>query len=164
MHKDSTNTEQLNLPAYPVQLERIGGKTHIWDSIRQRYVVLTPEEWVRQHYVHYMIDWLHYPEITFSLEGQVKGDYTAQRTDLMIRGIGAVPWVIVEFKAPQLALAESMWQQLYRYNLMYRASHLVLTNGIEQLVCCINYQKGSYQFLPQLPTFEELKMWHQSLS
>lgn len=162
MYKDSADV--LNLPAYEAIIEEENGKKLIYDDIRRKSVVLTPEEWVRQHFVHYLREHLGYPRASFALETRVAAAHTAQRTDTIIYGVGGVPWMVVEYKAAHLELTRDMWQQICRYNLTYRAAHLVLTNGRQHMVCQIDYQRGTYQFLDSVPSFAALRAYHQSIN
>lgn len=146
----------LNLPSYPAQIEDIDGKLYIFDDIRGKMVHLTPEEWVRQHFVHYLIDCLGYPRMSINSERQLMDMPRANRTDTVVFGHGGEPWVLIEYKAPSLILTKEMWQQLSNYNLVYRSPYLVLTNGLKHIVCKIDYQEKRYQFLSELPSYKQL--------
>ena len=160
MCKDNANV--LNLPAYGAIIEEENGKKLIYDDIRRKRVALTPEEWVRQHFVHYLREHLGYPLASFALETRVAAAHTAQRTDTIIYGVGGKPWMVVEYKAAHLELNREMWQQICRYNLTYKAAHLVLTNGRQHMVCQIDYRTGEYEFLSSVPSFAALRAYHQS--
>ncbi len=151
LHKGRINL--LNLPAYSVQIEEIDGSLYLFDDIRGKWVSLTPEEWVRQHFVHYLIDVLGYPRMAISNEMRLKDAPKAGRTDTVVFGGGGQPWILIEYKAPSLALTKDMWQQLCNYNLTYHASYLVLTNGLKHIVCKIDYTEQKHQFLLELPSY-----------
>ena len=152
----------MNLPNFEFKIRKENDKYQIFDRIRQTFVALTPEEWVRQHFVHYLREHLGYPLASFALETRVAAAHTAQRTDTIIYGVGGKPWMVVEYKAAHLELTREMWQQICRYNLTYKAAHLVLTNGRQHMVCQINYHTGEYEFLGSVPSFADLRAYHQS--
>lgn len=150
-YKDKVNL--LNLPSYDARIEDVEGKLYVFDDIRGKMVHLTPEEWVRQHFVHYLMDCLGYPRMSITNEMQLIDTPRASRTDTVVFGHGGEPWVLIEYKAPSLRLTKEMWQQLSNYNLSYRSPYLVLTNGLKHIVCRINYQERKYQFLTELPSY-----------
>ncbi|MCI6154170.1 MAG: type I restriction enzyme HsdR N-terminal domain-containing protein [Bacteroidales bacterium] len=160
MCKDNANV--LNLPAYRAIITEEKGKKVIFDDIRNKNVALTPEEWVRQHFVHYLRECLGYPRACFSVETKIVGKHTAQRTDTIVYGVGGIPWIVVEYKAAHLDLTSEMWQQVCRYNLTYKAAHLVLTNGRQQIVCRIDYGTGAYQFLDEVPSYASLRRFYDT--
>ena len=146
----------LNLPTFNVKLSEREGKTFIFDSLRRRYVTLTPEEWVRQHFVHFLIEQKGYPaawlanEVTLQLNGTRKrADTVLYRSDLSAR-------MIVEYKAPEVEITQRVFDQIMRYNQVLRVDYLIVSNGIRHFCCHIDYQQNSYSFLQEIPRYEEL--------
>ncbi|MBO4984887.1 MAG: type I restriction enzyme HsdR N-terminal domain-containing protein [Bacteroides sp.] len=146
----------LNLPTFNVKLSEREGKTFIFDSLRRRYVTLTPEEWVRQHFVHFLIEQKGYPaawlanEVTLQLNGTRKrADTVLYRSDLSAR-------MIVEYKAPEVEITQRVFDQIMRYNQVLRVDYLIVSNGIRHFCCHIDYQRNSYSFLQEIPRYEEL--------
>lgn len=154
MCKGKTNL--LNLPAYPTRIEEVNGKRSIYDDVRDKWVALTPEEWVRQHFIHYLLEHLHYPKLSITNEARVLGTQRAGRTDTIVFGHGGRPWMLIEYKAPTLPLSREMWHQLSNYNMTYQAPYLVLTNGCQHLVCRIDYCSGQCSFVPKIPSYAAL--------
>lgn len=134
----------------------------VYDPLRAKRVQLTPEEWVRQHFVHMMMTELGYPRASISNECVLPGEGAAKRTDTVIYGHGAEPWVVIEFKSPELSLSADMWHQLTGYNLRLGARHLVLTNGIQQIVCRIAHNGKSYSYLDTLPGYTEMITYYKN--
>ena len=148
---------ELNLPTYPYRLRRNpDGNIAIWDSVRRRYVVLTPEEWVRQHFVAFLIDHKGYPaglmanEVALSLNG------TSRRSDSVVYDHSAKPLVIIEYKAPSVKISQKTFDQIIRYNMVFQAPYLIVSNGLNHYCCHIDFENRSYKFLPDIPSYQEL--------
>ncbi|MBU6324923.1 MAG: type I restriction enzyme HsdR N-terminal domain-containing protein [Bacteroidetes bacterium] len=121
----------LSFPAYQFQLRRQGQKNYIFDRIRKKYVVLTPEEWVRQHVVFWLLDDYGVPEGWIALERGIIINGLRRRTDLMVMNREAVPMILVECKAPQIPVNQAVVEQALRYNMETGVRYLWLTNGLE---------------------------------
>ena len=147
---------ELNLPKYPVRLTRRDGKPYIYDELRRKFVRLTPEEWVRQHFVHFLLDEGGYPKELMQNEVGLQLGATPKRCDTLLYDRSLRPQMILEYKAPHIPLSEAVLQQIVRYNYVLRVPYLVLSNGIEHLVCQIDYDEMTYTFLPQFPAYSEL--------
>ncbi len=143
---------KLNLPAFDYKLKKADGKVWIFDGIRKKYVVLTPEEWVRQHFVHYLTIMLSYPKALVKIEGGLHYNQLAKRSDIVVFNRSGKPWMIVECKAPEIELTERAAQQVSVYNSAHNAEYIVLTNGIRHL--CFDVSSGikSLGTLPDYPT------------
>ncbi len=147
--------DMLNLPSAPLRYERQGAQLKVLDPLRRRFVALTPEEWVRQHFVHYLIAFRGYPaglmanEITLSLNG------TSRRCDSVIYDRLGKPWMIVEYKAASVPVTRTVFEQILRYNIVMRAPYLTVTNGLHIYCCHIDIADGSYQFIDDLPAFPD---------
>ena len=146
----------LNLPQYPIKVAKRDDRAVVFDELRRRYVALTPEEWVRQHFVHYLITYKHYPaglvanEISLTLNGMAK------RCDTVVYDRQAHPRVIVEYKAPHIEITQKVFSQISRYNMVLRVDFLIVSNGRQHYCCRMDYTANSCRFLPGIPFFEEL--------
>ena len=151
--------EALNLPAFDVRL-RISPKTQleeIWDTQRKRWVRLTPEEWVRQHFVHFLISEQGFPSGCIGNEMSIKVGQLEKRCDSVIFGKDGKPLMIVEYKAPTVAITQKVFNQISRYNITMQVDWLIVSNGLQHYCCHLNREQNRFEFLPQLPRFEELQ-------
>lgn len=151
--------EALNLPAFDVRL-RISPKTQleeIWDTQRKRWVRLTPEEWVRQHFVHFLISEQGFPSGCIGNEMSIKVGQLEKRCDSVIFGKDGKPLMIVEYKAPTVAITQKVFNQISRYNITLQVDWLIVSNGLQHYCCHLNREQNRFDFLPQLPRFEELQ-------
>lgn len=146
----------LNFPEYPFRLKREAGTIFIFDEIRKKFLVLTPEEWVRQHVVQYLINEKQFPKSLIQLEGGLKLNTLQKRTDIVIFNRSGERLVIVECKAPQVKITQDVFDQIARYNMVHRAEWLLVSNGLNHYCCRIDFQNNSYSFLPELPAFDAL--------
>ena len=133
-------------------MHRTGGKD-IYDRLRKRYVALTPEEWVRQHFVNYLIGYLGYPESFMANEVGLTLNGTRRRCDTVVYDNTLRPRVIVEYKAPSVALTERVFDQIVRYNMVLKVEYLIVSNGIRHYCCRIDYSAGTYSFLREIPEY-----------
>ena len=147
----------LHLPSYPALIEEQSGRSVIYDVYRQSMVALTPEEWVRQHFVHYLIDVLGYPQPLMQNEVALRLGETSKRCDTLLYDKALRPQMILEYKAPHVALTETVLQQIVRYNYVLRVPYLVLSNGLDHLVCRIDYDTMGYTFLSEFPSYDSLE-------
>ncbi len=121
---------ELNLPKIQATYKKEGGKVFIFDIIRKKHIVLTPEEWVRQHMIHYLIDHLQYPKALFRIEGSLTFNKLRKRSDIVIYDRQAQPWMLIECKAPTLKLTQKAFNQVAVYNMTIGARYVAVTNGI----------------------------------
>ena len=140
------NLPKLNLPPIHLRGKREGDRTYIWDSVRRMFLVLTPEEWVRQHILGYLINHLHYLPQQISLEHSVNLNGMAQRADIVVFGNDAKAEILVECKAPDIEITEAVLAQAVRYNSVVGARYILLSNGIETKRY-IRTEEGRYQEL-----------------
>lgn len=147
----------LNLPAFPYKIIRKEGKSRIFDILRRKYVTLTPEEWVRQHFVHFLTEHKGYPMGLLANEVRIVLNGTDKRCDTVLYGRDLRPRMIVEYKAPDVEISQTVFDQITRYNMVLKADYLVVTNGIRHYCCRIDYLSGSYSFLHGIPSYAELK-------
>jgi type I site-specific restriction endonuclease len=145
--------QDLNLPTYKFKLKSNENKTLIFDNLRKKYVVLTPEEWVRQHYVSYLIEEKKYPTSLIAIEKQLVINNRKKRTEILVFKSDGKPEIIVECKAPSIKLTQVTFNQIARYNLKLKANFLILTNGLEHFYCKMDFEKETYIFLKEIPNY-----------
>ncbi|WP_118194142.1 type I restriction enzyme HsdR N-terminal domain-containing protein [Albibacterium indicum] len=143
----------LNLPPYPFRLKQEDGKVFIFDELRKRYLLVTPEEWVRQHWIQYLINQKRYPKTLIQCEGGLKLNELQKRTDLLIFNRTGEKILIAEFKAPSVKITQEAFDQIARYNLIHRVPLLVVSNGLQHYYCHIDFERKSYQYIEDLPDF-----------
>lgn len=147
--------QKLNLPEYSFRTKTEEGKTLIFDSVRKKFVVLTPEEWVRQNFIQYLIREKKYPESLMAVEKQIKVNGKQRRFDLLIYLRNGQPLLIAEFKAPGVKINQDAFDQVVRYNMALRVERVVVSNGLEHFACEINYPKNTYSYLHGVPEYCE---------
>jgi type I site-specific restriction endonuclease len=145
----------LNLPEYPFRLKQEFGVYHIFDELRKKYLVLTPEEWVRQHVVQYIIQEKGYPKSLIQLEGGLKLNSLQKRTDVVVFNTSGEKILLIECKAPSVKITQSVFDQIARYNFIHKVPLLFVSNGLQHYVCKIDIKESNYQFVEQLPHFEK---------
>lgn len=148
--------QQLNLPSIDAKIIEERGKKRIFDIIRKKYVALTPEEWVRQHFIRFMIDVMKYPAGLLAVEAMVKVNMLKQRADIVLYNRKLKPVLVVECKAPQLEIGQETVNQAARYNLTLGVNYLVVTNGLVSYCIRLNKTGEGNQVVSELPLFSEL--------
>lgn len=146
--------QKLNLPNYIFKLKSNENKTLIFDKWRKKYMVLTPEEWVRQHFVQYLIDEKKYPVSLIAIEKQLTINNLKKRTDIVIFSSDGMPDIIVECKAPKIKISQDTFDQIARYNLKLNANYLVVTNGLQHYFCKLDKENETYIFLKDIPDYQ----------
>lgn len=148
----------LNLPTFQIKTTHRNGRTQIYDFLRRRYVTLTPEEWVRQHFTHFLVDHLGYPAALLGNEVTIDVGGVARRCDTVLyRREGGTPRLIVEYKAPDIPISERVFNQISAYNSVLRADYLIVSNGVEHYCCHLDYVHRTAEFLPGIPRHAELR-------
>lgn len=145
--------QKLNLPFFDFRLKSNENKTLIFDSLRKKYVVLTPEEWVRQHYSRYLTEVKKYPVSLIAIEKQLTINQLKKRTDIVIFDTNGLPKIIVECKAPSIKITQDTFDQIARYNLKLNAQFLVVTNGLQHYYCMLDTENERYVFLQDIPEY-----------
>ena len=143
--------QQLNFPSYSFRLKASENKTLIFDIVRKKYVVLTPEEWVRQHCIHFLHFEKGYALSLMAIEKQLKIHSLTRRTDIVVYTNEGLPLIVVECKAPSVEISQATFDQIARYNMELDAALLMVTNGISHFYSFIDHEHKSYQFLADLP-------------
>ena len=146
----------LNLPVFDTKINVRNGKNVIFDVIRKRYVALTPEEWVRQHFVHFLIAHKGYPSTLLANEVMVKLNGTTKRCDTVLYRRDLSARMIVEYKAPHIEITQAVFDQITRYNMVLKVDYLIVSNGMQHYCCRIDYAHQSYTFLQDIPDYNIL--------
>lgn len=142
----------LNLPDYPIKVSTMsGGKLRVWDPLRLKYVSLTPEEYVRQRFIAWLIKDLHYPRALLANEVALKFNEMVRRCDTLAVDRQGNPFMVVEYKAPDVKITQKVFDQIVRYNMVFRAPYITVTNGLNHYCCRVDSCCGTYQFIPQIP-------------
>ena len=143
--------QELNFPPIPYRLKNTENNLSIFDVIRKKYVVLQPEEWVRQHCLHYLIEEKKYPKSLINVEKELKLHGLKKRYDIVVYNSDGSVHLIVECKAPNIHIDQNTFDQIARYNLILKAKYLMVTNGINHYFCQMDFKLKSYNFLRDLP-------------
>ena len=146
----------LNLPSFDISIAQRNGRPTVFDPLRRRFVALTPEEWVRQHFVNYLVQHLHYPAGLMANEVELTVGDKHLRCDTLLYNKDMQPQMIIEYKAPHIALSQKVFDQITAYNLLLHVDYLVVSNGMEHLCCQMDYDNRRYVFLPNIPDYNQL--------
>ena len=151
-----TDYPTLNLPAADLRLRHDGSSVSVFDPLRRRYVRLTPEEWVRQHFVHFLINHKGYPSGLLANEISLQLNGTARRCDSVLYGRDCQPQMIIEYKAPHIALTQKVFDQISRYNIIMRTPWLIISNGMKHICCHLDLDAQTYAFMTDIPAYADL--------
>ena len=146
--------QKLNLPHYKFRIKSNENKMLIFDNLRKKYMVLTPEEWVRQNFVQFLIETKKYPNSLIAIEKQVVVNNLKKRSDILVFNKEGNPHIIVECKAPKIKITQATFDQIARYNLKLKANFLIVTNGLEHFYCKMDFEKETYIFLKEIPDYK----------
>lgn len=145
--------QKLNLPNYQFRIKSNENKLFIFDFIRKKEVVLTPEEWVRQHFLMYLVTEKKYPASLIAVEKKLTINTLTKRTDIVVYNTDGKPAIIVECKAPNVNITQQVFDQIARYNLKLTAQYLIVTNGLHHFYCQIDAENETYLFLEDIPNW-----------
>lgn len=148
---------ELNLPRFDIKTKMIQNKPYIWDKLRKKYIALTPEEWVRQHFVNYLVSEKKYPQTLIANEMQIILNNQKKRCDSVVYNNSLKPIVIIEYKAPDVKITQHVFDQIARYNIILRVPFLIVSNGMEHYCCKIDYENQSFTYLQEIPDFNDIK-------
>lgn len=143
----------LNLPTYKFRIKSTKNKYVIFDIVRKKYVSLTPEEWVRQHFIHFLIEEKNYPISLIAIEKQVIINNLMKRTDILVFNTKGIPHIVIECKAPSIKISQDTFDQIARYNLKLNANFLIVSNGLEHFYCKMDFKNEAYIFLKTIPNY-----------
>ena len=145
--------QSLNFPVYDFRFKNSENKVHIFDTIRKKFVVLQPEEWVRQNVVQFLIHEKKYPKSLINVEKQLKVNTLKKRYDIVIfDSLGKIT-LLVECKSPKITMNQETFDQIAKYNMQLKAEFLMVTNGLQHFYCKMDFSKEKYTFLEQIPDF-----------
>lgn len=148
--------QELNLPRYEISVKRNGKRLTIFDFLRRRHVALTPEEWVRQHFVHFLVEHKGYPKGLLANEVELSIGEKSLRCDSILYDSNLKPRMIVEYKAPSVAVTQKVFQQIATYNLLLHVDYLVVSNGLTHYCVKMDYDNQKYLFLEDIPEYKNL--------
>jgi hypothetical protein len=147
----------LNLPPFDPKIRKgKDDKLSIFDPLRNKYVALTPEEWVRQHFIHFLIEHRGYPQTLLANEIAITLNGTTKRCDTVLYDIHMSPQMIVEYKAPNIPITQKVFDQITRYNMVLHVEYLIVSNGMNHYCCKIDLKENRYTFLQDIPAYENL--------
>ena len=146
----------LNLPPHPFKLLEKDGKTFIFDGLRKKHLVLTPEEWVRQHFIQFLINEKHFPKALLQIEGGLILHQLQKRTDIVVFNRAGEKIMVVECKAPSVKIDQAVFDQAARYNSVHQTKWIVVTNGLTHFFAEINHLEKSFNFKEELPVYDDL--------
>jgi hypothetical protein len=147
---------RLNFPEYQFRITEKNGKLSIFDPVRKKYVVFTPEEWVRQHVIQYLVNEKQIPLSLITVEAEFQLFKTRKRFDITVSDRNGRPLLLVECKAPSVPVTQEVMDQAVRYNFAMQVGFLMLTNGLKHIFCHIEAGEVSYKLIAELPDFQEL--------
>jgi hypothetical protein len=145
--------ESLNLPTYSFNLKLIEQRKYIFDFIRKKFVLLTPEEWVRQNFLKYLVEEKKYPASLIIVEKEFKLNNLSKRSDAVIYNKQGNPFIIVECKAPEVKIDQKVFDQIACYNMILKVDLLLITNGLQHFCCKLDLENGTYYFLKEIPDY-----------
>ncbi len=143
--------QKLNFPEYNFQLKKRDDKWLIFDPIRKKYYILTPEEWVRQHTLQYLIKDKNYPRSLIAVEKELLINQTKRRFDIVVFNHRMTPEILIECKAPHIVINQKTFDQANQYNWLLKAPFLFLTNGLKHYICQIDFKANQFKFIKELP-------------
>ena len=154
--KYKTKLKELNLPQYSFKITGDDKSEMIFDPVRKKYVKLTPEEWVRQNFIQYLIRQGKYPPGLIGVEVLFHMNSLKRRVDILIHDRAGSPVMIVECKSPEVLLNDKVFDQIVCYNMEFRVPYIIVTNGLDHYICKIDHENKSYEFLNVIPLYEDI--------
>lgn len=144
----------MNFPTYSFRFKNSENKVSIFDEIRKKFIVLTPEEWVRQHVIQYLLQDRNYPKSYINVEKLIKVNGLSKRYDGIVFKPNGEIFLLIECKAPEVPISQDTFDQIARYNLELKAQYLMVTNGLNHYFCQMDFENEKYVFLKELPDFK----------
>jgi hypothetical protein len=145
--------QKLNFNDYSFRFKNSENKVSIFDEIRKKFILLTPEEWVRVHVVRFLIEEMNYPKSYINVEKVVKINGMNKRYDIVVFNKDGSIFLLIECKAPEISIDQKTFDQIARYNMILNANYLMVTNGLNHYFCEMDFEKEHYSFLRELPHF-----------
>ena len=148
--------QRLNFPSYSFRFKNSENKVAIFDQTRKKFIILTPEEWVRQHTVQYLLQDKNYPKSYLNVEKLLKINDISKRYDIVVFQPNGTIFLLVECKAPEVNITQKTFDQIAQYNLTLKAQYLMVTNGLNHYFCQMDFENEKYIFLDDLPPFKTI--------
>ncbi|MEX0314277.1 MAG: type I restriction enzyme HsdR N-terminal domain-containing protein [Allomuricauda sp.] len=145
--------QPLNFPKYSFRIKNSENSLHIFDMVRKKFVLLQPEEWVRQHVLHFLINTKNYPQSLINVEKQLIVNNLKKRYDIVVFKPDGNIDLLVECKAPEIKIDQSTFDQIAQYNYTLKSNYLMVSNGIEHYYCKMDFKREKYMFLKEIPDF-----------
>jgi predicted type IV restriction endonuclease len=145
--------QKLQFPTYQFRFKNSENKVSIFDEIRKKFIILTPEEWVRQHVVRFLLEEKQIPKSLINVEKVLKVNGLRKRYDAVVFNSDGSIYILVECKAPEVKVTQGVFDQIARYNMTMNAEYLMVTNGLNHYFCQMDYENEKYDFLPDLPQY-----------
>jgi predicted type IV restriction endonuclease len=145
--------QQLNFPSYTFRFKNSENKVSIFDEIRKKFIILTPEEWVRQHVVQFLLEEKKYPKSLINVEKVLMVNGLRKRYDVVVFNSDGSIFVLIECKAPAIKIAQATFDQIARYNMTMKSQFLMVTNGLNHYFCQMDFENEKYTFLENLPNY-----------
>ena len=149
---------KLKLPEYDFQHRKEDGKPYVLDIFRKKYVMLTPEEEVRQRFARYLMEEKGYPASLMMTEFSLKLNEMTRRCDILVHKPAGKPSVLIECKAPEVKISNATFDQVARYNMVFRVKYLMVTNGLKHYCCYLDFETRKVNFLEQIPSYTDLEI------
>jgi hypothetical protein len=146
--------QQLNFSSYSFRFKNSENKVAIFDEIRKKFIILTPEEWVRQHVVQFLIEEKKYPKSLINVEKVLKINNLIKRYDIVVYKSDGSIFILIECKAPEVKISQSTFDQIARYNMTLKSNYLMVTNGLNHYFCQMDFENEKYHFLKELPNYQ----------
>lgn len=147
---------ELNLPPFDINVKKTEGKLFVLDPLRRKFVALTPEEWVRQHFVNFLLKEKGYPAALIANEVQINLNKQKRRCDSVIYNRDLSPLMIIEYKSPDVVITQEVFDQIVRYNIVLKVKYLIVSNGLNHYCCVMDYNTQTFCYLPTIPYYKNL--------
>lgn len=145
--------QQLNFPSYSFRFKNSENKVSIFDAIRKKFIILTPEEWVRQHVVQFLMTEKNYPQSLLNVEKVLQVNGLLKRYDIVVYNSDGTIHILIECKAPEVTISQNTFDQIAQYNMTLQSNYLMVTNGLNHYFCQMDFENEKYQFLTELPNY-----------
>ena len=146
--------QQLNFPSFSFRFKNSENKVSIFDAIRKKFIILTPEEWVRQHVVQFLMTEKNYPQSLLNVEKVVQVNGLRKRYDIVVYNSDGTIHILIECKAPEVTISQNTFDQIAQYNMTLQSNYLMVTNGLNHYFCQMDFENDKYQFLAEIPNYQ----------
>lgn len=149
--------KRLNLPTYSLKIKSENGLGYVYDEFRRKYVRLTPEEWVRQNFAHYLVNEKSYPSSRIIIEKTLRINKMVKRCDMVICDNSGNPVILIECKSPDIKISQATFEQVAIYNISFRVEFLIITNGVKHFCCRVDFNTSEINFLNEIPDYQRIR-------